>query len=64
MSETIASYVEHRIHNIFLAVAAMVSQGTITVSQEESAGIPMKLFQGEILLTNAWKQFCERELHE
>jgi len=64
MSETIASYVEHRIHNIFLAVAEMVNQGTIVVSEEESAGVPMKLFQGEILLTNAWKQFCERELHE
>ena len=47
-----------------MEVAEMVNQGTIVVSEEESAGVPMKLFQGEILLTNAWKQFCERELHE
>lgn len=55
--ETIASYVEHRIHNIFLAVAEMVNQDTIVISEEESAGVPMRLFQGETLLINVWKQF-------
>ena len=60
--ETIASYVEHRIHNIFLAVAGMVSQGTIVVSEEESAGVPMMLFRGETLLMNVWKQYVEKEI--
>ena len=62
--ETIASYVEHRIHNIFLAVAGMVSRGTIAVPEEELAGVPMKLLQAETLLTNVWKQYVERELNE
>lgn len=59
--ETIASYVEHRIHNIFLAVAEMVNQGTIVVSEEESAGVPMKLSQGETLLMSVWKQYVQAE---
>lgn len=58
--ETIAEYVERRIHGIFLEVAEMVNR--TPMSEEESAGVPMKLFQGETLLINVWKQYVEREL--
>ena len=62
LAEPISEYVERRIHEVFLEVAEMVNNSPLQAG--ESVGIPMKLFQGEILLTNAWKQFCERGLHE
>ena len=55
----ISEYVEHRIHDIFLEVAEMVNDASIP--EEESAGVPMKLFQGETLLINVWKQYVETE---
>lgn len=58
--ETIAEYVERRIHDIFWEIAEMVNN--TPMSEEESAGVPMKLFQGETLLINVWKQYIEREL--
>lgn len=64
MSETIAQYIERRVyevlHEVFLEVAEMVNNTPMTL--EQSASIPMKLFQGEILLTRVWKQYTEREL--
>lgn len=58
--ETTAQYVERRIHGIFWEIAEMVNE--TPMSEEESAGVPIKLFQGEALLINVWRQFVGREM--
>ena len=57
---TLEEFVVEKIHAIFLEIAEMVNNTPMTL--EQSASIPMKLFQGETLLTNVWKQYTEREL--
>jgi len=56
--ETLAKYVERRIHDIFLEIA---EAETMEMPLEESTGMPMKLFQGETLLINVWRQYVARE---
>lgn len=60
-TQTPEEFVTERIHGIFLELAETVNNTPMTL--EQSAGIPMKLFRGEILLTNVWKQYTERELN-
>lgn len=57
--KTIAEYVEERIHGVFMSLAKFIND--IPMSEEESAGVPMKLFQGETLLINVWRQYVKAE---
>jgi hypothetical protein len=57
---TLEEFVIEKIHNIFLEIAEVVNNTPMTL--EQSASIPMKLFQGETLLIKVWKQYMEREL--
>jgi len=63
-AQTLGELVTERIHDIFLELAEIVNNTTAFTSSEEVSGIPMKLFQGETLLINVWKQYAERELNE
>jgi len=63
-TQTLGELVTERIHDIFLELAEIVNNTTAFTSPEEVSGIPMKLFQGETLLINVWKQYAERELNE
>ncbi len=53
--ETIAQYVERRIHDIFLEIAEICSEDDLGVH-------PMAIFQGETLLINVWRQYVEKEM--
>ncbi len=56
---TLEEFVIEKIHGIFLEIAEMVNDTPMSV--EESIGIPMKLFRGETLLINVWKQYVKAE---
>jgi hypothetical protein len=63
-TQTLEEFVTERIHSIFLELAEIVNNTTF-LTLEQAVSIPMKLFQGETLLINVWKQYTERELtHE
>ena len=57
---TLEEFVVEKIHALFLEIAEMVNNTPMTL--EQSTGVPMKLFQGETLLINVWKQYVEKEM--
>lgn len=52
----LSQYIESRIRAIFTDVAEMVANGDITVSEEESAGVPFMLFIAEHDLVEKWRR--------
>jgi len=61
-TQTLEEFVTERMHGIFLELAEIVNN-TVSLTPEQATVIPMKLFRGETLLANVWKQYVERELN-
>ena len=59
---TLAEYVEQEIVGIFERVAQKVGNGELinSLSQDESAGIPMAIFVAHVALEDAWRAYLAR----
>ena len=60
-TQTLSEYVEQEIAEIFTRVAEKVGNGELidsaSMSEDESAGIPMTIFHAHIALKNAWRDY-------
>lgn len=63
--QTIDTFVQKRIRQIFTEVAEMVGAGQVPeLSEDEAAGVPLGLYSAERALLAAWEQVVESEPDE
>ena len=61
-TQTLSEYVEQEIAVIFERVAEKVGNGELvnSLSQDESAGVPMAIFQAHMALEDAWREYIQK----
>ena len=61
-TQTLSEYVEQEIAGIFERVAEKVGNGELvnSLSQDESAGVPMTIFQAHMALEDAWREYIQK----
>lgn len=61
-AQTLSKYVEQEIAGIFHRVAEKIGNGELvnSMTEDESAGIPMSIFQAHMALEDAWRKYMQK----